>query len=378
MQNDAGSLDELDHQPDDQGLPKLTRRTRAMQWVRTHRTRTIAGVGVFLVVTAAITAFALLSQPGYPTPASHIATTAPEPDPEYFSPLTGNKVKSEAVTKQAVTAIMIENSPDARPHSGLKDAGVVYEAIAEGGITRFVALYQESKPSLVGPVRSLRPYFVDWLAPYQASVAHVGGSAKALNTVRNGKFRDIDQFFNADYYWRASDRYAPHNVYTSFAKLDALNKAKGYTTSKFESFPRTDGEPAETLNATKVSINVSSSSYNLRYIYSKKSNAYKRYYEGNVPHNDREKGQLIPKVVVALHVNESTVMEDGARERITTSGSGKAEIFQNGTVIKATWKKASQFKPLTLVDANGKEIELVRGQTWITAVPNGRGSVSWK
>ena len=107
---------------------------------------------------------------------------------------------------------MIENSPDARPQSGLKAAGVVYEAIAEGGITRFMALYQTSKPELIGPVRSLRMYYLDWFAPYSASIAHVGGSLNALTEARSGKYRDLDQFFNSQTYWRASDRYAPHNV----------------------------------------------------------------------------------------------------------------------------------------------------------------------
>ena len=108
--------------------------------------------------------------------------------------------QASANLSKPVTAIMIENSPDARPHSGLKQAEVVYEAIAEGGITRFLTLFQQHKPQLIGPVRSLRMYYVDWLAPYQASVAHVGGSHASLQEIRNGKYRDIDQFFNGSSY----------------------------------------------------------------------------------------------------------------------------------------------------------------------------------
>ena len=77
-----------------------------------------------------------------------------------------------------------------------KHAEVVYEAIAEGGITRFEAFYQQNKPQLIGPVRSVRPYYIDWAVPYQPSFAHVGGSAVALKEIRNGKYRDLDQFFN--------------------------------------------------------------------------------------------------------------------------------------------------------------------------------------
>lgn len=333
----------------------------------------IVSIGIIIFGCLAFLIYGILSEK--PVEAPDIVVTK-KPDPVYYSPLTGQKVKSEAATKQAVTAIMIENSPDARPHSGLQQAGVVYEAIAEGGITRYLALYQESKPELIGPVRSLRLYFVDWLTPYQASVAHVGGSAQALKLVRNGSYRDIDQFFNDGAYWRATDRYAPHNVYTNFKRIDALNKQKGFTTSSFKSFARVDGEAAKDPTAARIAINFSSALYNTEYRYDTKSNTYTRYL-GGVPHKDREKGNIKPSVVVAMQVNESTVMEDGAREKIQTTGSGKATVFQNGTAINGTWRKKSRSAELELLDKKGEPIELVRGQTWIAAVPNGKGSVSW-
>lgn len=302
---------------------------------------------------------------------------AVKPKPKYYSPLTGELVKDEAATTKPVTAIMIENSPDARPQSGLKAAEVVYEAVAEGGITRFLALYQQHQPSLVGPVRSVRMYYVDWLTPYDASVAHVGGSYNALKVVRNGKYRDIDQFFNPEYYWRASDRYAPHNVYTSFAKLNALNKAKGYKKSHPKSFERADTEPPAKLNAKTVDVNISSSQYNSRYVYEKKAGVYKRFL-GGVPHMDREKGLITAKVVVVLRVNMKLVLEDGYRESITTSGKGTAYVFQNGTATKLTWHKPTRSAQLSFTDAKGKPFELARGTTWISAVPIDGGSVSWK
>lgn len=331
---------------------------------------------VLLVAIASGVAYLLVSSTPKPQDKVTIASIAPKPKPVYYSPLTGVKVSSEKATTQAVTAIMIENSPDARPQSGLKQAGVVYEAVAEGGITRFLALYQESKPSLVGPVRSVREYYVDWLTPYQASVAHVGGSYNALKLVRNGSYRDIDQFFNAGSYWRATDRYAPHNVYTNFSRLDALNKSKGYTTSKFTGFPRTNGKAADKPTATSIKINISSGLYNTSYTYDKKNNRYLRYLAG-APHNDREKGQLTPSVVIAMHVDMKLVFEDGYREQITTTGSGKATIFQNGIAQNVTWRKKSRTAQLEFLDKSGKAVDLVRGQTWIAAVPNSGGSVSW-
>lgn len=357
---------------------KLPRWQRMKNWMRQHRTLTYIIGGAILILLTSLVAFAVLYQKPVQVATSHVVPKPkPVPQPVYYSPLNGEVVPDEAATKQPVTAIMIENSPDARPQSGIKQAGVVYEAIAEGGITRFLTLHQQDKPQIIGPVRSLRLYYVDWLAPFHASVAHVGGSYYALQEIRNGSYRDIDQFFNGGSYWRASDRYAPHNVYTSFAKLDELNKSKGYTESKFAGFPRVDGKASDTPNATNVTINISGPAFNTSYTYDKTTNRYNRFLAG-APHMDREEGQLNPAVVIAMKVNMSQVFEDGYRENITTTGDGQAVIFQNGVPQEVTWHKPDRASQITFTDNSGKEVPLVRGQTWITAVPNGSGSVSWQ
>lgn len=353
--------------------------TRLHHLVHTHKLAAYSLAGGGALLSVGIVAFALFYQKPVPAPAPvQQKVTKPAPKPEaYYSLLTGERVPDKAALTAPVTAIMIENSPLARPQSGLKDAEVVFEAIAEGGITRFLAIYQQAKPQLIGPVRSLRMYYIDWLAPYNASAAHIGGSANALREIRTSGYRDIDQFFNAGTYWRATDRYAPHNVYTSFERLDALNKAKGYTESVFTSFARVDGKPSDQPTASTVNINFSSPAYNTAYAYDKATNRYLRSI-GGAPHLDREAGQISPAVVVALRVNMNLVMEDGWREQIDTTGSGSAVIFQNGTAQEATWRKEARSTPLILTDQDGKEIPLVRGQTWIAAVPVQKGSVSWQ
>lgn len=353
--------------------------TKLHSWINRHRTWSYVIAGVSLILIASLVTLAILYQKPVPVAAPVVKKQAQKviPPVVYYSPLTGEKVDNEAATKQPVTAIMIENSPDARPQSGLKQSGVVYEAIAEGGITRFLTLHQQDKPQLIGPVRSVRLYYVDWLASYNASVAHIGGSAAALKEVRNGSYRDIDQFFNASTYWRATDRYAPHNVYTSFAKLDALNAAKGYKESVFTGFTRVDGKPSATPNATSIAINISGPLYNTSYTYDKATNKYNRLLAG-VPHMDREEGAITPSVVVALKVDMSLVLEDGYREDIKAIGDGNAVIFQNGTAQEVSWHKPARISPITFTDAAGKDVPLGRGQTWITAVPNSTGSVSWQ
>ena len=350
-------------------------------WFKRHKKLVIILSVVGLLVVAGGTAAGLYFFTQKPDDTTaNVVEPKPEPEPEpviYYSPLTGSEVADEAVTTQAVTGMMIENSPDARPQSGLKDSGVVFEAIAEGGITRFLVLYQEQKPQLIGPVRSVRMYYVDWIAAFNASVGHIGGSAAALAEVRNGNYRDIDQFFNAGAYWRATDRYAPHNVYTSFENIDALNTQKGYTTSKFTGFLRKDSAPAEVPTATSIDVTISSALYNSHYDYIAETNTYNRS-QGGAPHLDREAGQISPRVVVILKVQETTVLEDGYRESINVIGSGGAVIFQDGTVQEVTWNKPSKTDQITFTDAEGNPVELARGQTWVTAVPENKGGgVTW-
>jgi hypothetical protein len=291
----------------------------------------------------------------------------PVPAPKYYSPLTGVQVADEPATKKQVRAVMIENSPDARPQSGIKDCDVVFEAIAEGGITRFLCLFQEGHPALIGPVRSVRPYYIDWLAAFDATVSHVGGSKNALDEVRNGTYKDIDQFFNSAYYWRATDRVAPHNVYTSSDKLDQLNQLKGYTSSTFTGFSRKDDEPMATPAATSIDIDISYALFNVHYDYDKPSNSYIRS-EGGARHVDRELGQIQPKTVIVIKVPTQLGYEDGYREQMQTIGSGQATIFEDGNVIQGTWSKASKHEQILFVDSTGKPIGLNRGQTWISVI----------
>lgn len=347
------------------------------RWLHDHPTAMYVFIGVGLILAASVVAAIMSYQKPEPMTANVTKPKPAEPKPVYYSPLTGEVISAKSKATTPVTAIMIENSPDARPQSGLKDAEVVYEAVAEGGITRFLALYQQKKPKLVGPVRSLRPYYVEWLRPYNASVAHVGGSAKALSMVRSGSYRDIDQFFNPGTYWHASDRYAPHNVYTSFKQLDALNKAKGYKSSAPKPFKRGDSPVNGTTKATTVDIDISGPTYNSRYTYNAKKKSYARSQAG-APHMDREKGQVFAKVVVTLMVDMRSVFEDGYRESIVTSGSGRAYVFTEGRVRALTWRKQSPARQLSFVNSSGKEVELARGATWITAVPKGSGGVKWK
>jgi hypothetical protein len=282
------------------------------------------------------------------------------------SHLTGSLV-SPADNLRPVTGMMIENSPDARPQSGLDQAGVVYEAIAEGGITRFLAVFQEARPGYIGPVRSVRPYYLDFLMPYDASIAHVGGAPQALSDIKTLGIKDLDQFYNGNSYTRITTRYAPHNVYTSFDMLDALNTSKSFTSSTFTGFVRKAEEPSKVPTAKTIDVAISGPEYDSHYEYDATANNYKRS-EGGAPHTDQRSGhQLTPKVVVTLVMSRG-IDSDGAHTDYTTSGSGAMFVFQDGTVTSGTWSKASRKDQFMFTNAQGTTLKLNPGQTWITLV----------
>lgn len=280
------------------------------------------------------------------------------------SKLTGLPVPPEYNERQ-VTGVMIENSTDARPQAGLNDAGVIFEAIAEGGITRFLTLFQDNEPEYVGPVRSVRPYYVQWAAGFDASVAHVGGSADGLALVRSiGK--DLDQFANPGPFWRVNTRHAPHNMYTSILRLNDLEQQKGFTKSDYTGFVRkaTDS-PAPTPSVRSIDFNISSHLYNPHYDYDAESNSYKRS-EGGRPHTDERSGaQLSPKVVIALVMPQG---RSGVYTTYNTIGSGKAFIFQDGVVTEGSWSKSDNRAQFVFKDGTDKEMPLNPGQTWISVV----------
>jgi len=347
-------------------------------WLRQNRNERFAIIaGALLIFGAASIGYFYFIQPNS-NPSLEIIhhpkkPVKPAAPATVASPLTGVQVAPD-LAKRPVTGIMIENSDAARPQSGLQDAGVVYEAIAEAGITRFLALFQDSSPQYIGPVRSLRPYYIDYAAAFQASIVHVGGSPDALAQVSSGGYRNLDQFANGGSFYRVSSRYAPHNVYTDFARLDALNQRKGYTSSLFTSWPRKAEKKLDTPTAKVIDFAISSADYYAHYDYDTTSNSYLRS-EGAQPHLDYVSAadktgiRLQPKVVIGLVVPQGQGALDSSGAYYTdydTSGNGQAFIFQDGGVTVGSWSKADRNSQINFTDSSGAPVKLNPGQTWIT------------
>ncbi len=322
-------------------------------------------LGVFSLVIASSTAAWTLTHriPKDTSPPLGKTVYVPPEPPKTTAPslLTGVEVPFAAL-ELPVTSVPIENSPDARPQSGLYDAGIVTEAIAEGGITRFNALYQESQPERIGPIRSLRPYYIDFFWPYDASIVHAGGSGQALAEVAQLGLKDIDHGPNAGIFYRDSNRYAPHNLYSSRAKMLEAHNARGYGKSTFTGLVRKAEKKSEAPNARAIDVNISSFLYNPRFDYDAASNSYLRSMAGR-PHIDENGKQINPKVVIVLVMPHHYA---GIYSVYQTTGSGKAFIFQDGTVTEGIWEKPDRKSQFKFGDANGSPVGLNAGQTWMS------------
>jgi hypothetical protein len=348
--------------------PKAHRRPFWHNWSKKKKIVAATLLAIVVLGASAATAW-VLTQPETPTPVVTQKTVKKvAPPPVYYSTLSGVKIPDQTVNDRPVTGVMIENSTSSRPQSGLDQAGVVYEAIAEGGITRFLALYQDSQPDYLGPVRSARTYYVQWARGYDAGYAHVGGSPEALANIKTWGIKDLDQFANSSAYQRIRSRSAPHNVYTNVAILAQLQQSKGWGKSTFTGFERKEDAPSKTPNATKIDINISSALYNSHYDYDTTTNSYKRSQAG-APHmmvgSDGSQTQLNPKVVAALVVPFAL---NGKYSNYQVIGTGSGVVYQDGIGTAVTWKKDSMEGPLVFTDAAGKVFKINRGQTWITVV----------
>ena len=288
------------------------------------------------------------------------------------SPLSGVEY-AENIAKRHPLGVMVENHPDARPQSGLDKAEIIYEAITEGGITRFMGVFGPRVTEEVGPVRSARTFFVTWIQEYDGYYAHAGGSKDGLAQIASDGVMDLPH--TTGYFERQPQAgiASEHTLYTSIANLYKLAETKKYdTNASFTSLKfKSDEELAKRGNVSEVIIPFSTDSYEVKWLYDKTENIYKRSM-ARVPHKDKISGnQLTAKNIIIQTVQRAPIALAGAKPtfKFTTEGSGKATILRDGQKIDATWKKSTTSERTKFFDSTGAEIKFNRGIFWYEIVP---------
>lgn len=328
-------------------------------------------------------------------------------------PINGQKFtkeEREIWEKRRPAAAMIENHADSRPPSNLSKADVVYEIVAEGGITRFLAIFYcgvSAEDVKIAPVRSARIYFINYASEYgdKPIFMHVGGannysgSGDTVKDVRALEFlesigwrvpkgNDFDTTYDSGFpiFWRNYER-LDHPVateHTMMASLDAVfeeaqkrgfgaKDAKGNSWNKnFLEWKFIDDKP-QGPSASEITFEFwkNNTEYDVTWKYDSSNNQYLRF-NGSREQIDLEtEKQLSAKDVVILFAKEKGPVDRNLHMFYTTIGEGQALVFQNGIVIKGTWEKKSWEARTKFFDEKGKEIAFVRGQIWIEVVPAG-------
>lgn len=276
---------------------------------------------------------------------------------------------SPAESRLQAFAVMVENHTDARPMLGPAKANLAFEIPVEGGITRYLLLFDAtSTVDAIGPVRSARPYYVDIVDAFNAVYAHVGGSPEALDKIgRTSGFRDLNEFSSGKYFWRSTKRVAPHNVYTRMDLLQSAAENKKWSIGHFTAWHYKDDLQLESTTGTPRGKNDGPSlkyggSYNVEWKYDRQENVYVRY-EGKSIQKDQD-GEVVRAHNIIVMATDGSVLDNVGRLQIRTTGKGSAVLYRDGKSEKIVWRRTSgeNFRWETV---DGSDALLNRGTTWV-------------
>jgi len=285
-------------------------------------------------------------------------------------------VSPELAKSRRIAVILEDPTPEARPQSGLDGGSGVFDSLAEGGITRFMAVYLEREAPTVGPVRSTRLYFNSWAAGLGVIFGHDGGNVDALRQLPSlSAVYNIDADRDSQPFHRTTARAIPHNEYTGTPQLRSDTTLHG---GSLDGAPpalphKGDAPRSERPASFALHIAFSSADYNVDWTYDPAANDYLRFMGGS-PHVEATTGkQLTAKNVVVMYTQESSAYDPFTPGAIhlRTEGTGRATVYRDGQAIEGTWSKPSVEGSLRWLDVEGNPIKLDRGNTWVEVVPTG-------
>lgn len=275
-------------------------------------------------------------------------------------------------------AVIIENLLEARPQAGLSRASLVYEAEAEGNITRFLTIFDSGVDiERIGPVRSARPYFIDWTAELSALFTHCGGSPQALAKIAKENIFDLNEFYQGGFFWRSGEREAPHNIYTSSDNLKKYLELKNRRNGNFFSWQfKDDILISERPEKSEIIVNFPLPDYVVKWEYDKENNDYVRYLAGQV-HKDANGEEIRAKNIIIEYV-KAQVIDDVLRLKMENTGEGKAVVCMDGKCEEGEWQKKTNQTRTRFYTSVGsaqdagqvaqQEFKFNAGPTWIEVV----------
>lgn len=328
---------------------------------------------VFLI--NAYIVYGLFLAPAAPPPASPPAPEVPKEDTPTgmaASPLNGSYAPEADIGRRTI-AVMVDNFAAARPSTGLNKASIVWEVLVEGGVTRFLAIYQTTNEATIGPVRSARDYFLPWVKEVGAIYAHSGGSLAALVAIKaDSSIDDANEFSNGRAYYRSSGL-APHNLYTTTGRLEKLRADNGWgAESAVTPWPATDEPLTEGEGAKKITVNFASvPAYRAQWRYDEEKDIYLRSQGGVVAVDKETREQLTAKNLILQFARVTPAPPPAPADAVVVEavGSGEAWLARNGRIIKGRWEKPTALSRTIFLGPDKKPYSIARGSVWIEVVP---------
>ena len=300
----------------------------------------------------------------------HVKPKEPSPPPLLNEEEDIENTKQLEPKLPGALLVMIDNLKPARPQSDLDKADLVYEIIAEAGITRYLTLFYYQEAEKIGPVRSTRGYFVQLAKGYDAPLAHAGGSQEALAMIPQIGVKDFDEIYNSGaYFWRDKTRKKPHNLYTSTDKLLQGAKSKGYElVTPFLQPGGTEWEGTPFTGEVAVDYSVKNYPYKVSWRYHE--NRYERSINGK-PHVMEDNVLIAADNLLVMVTKITTYVKDGIPlSDVKVVGKGDLVCYINGQKLKGYWQKDAVSADMKLYDEQGDLLKLKRGTTWIQVVPS--------
>lgn len=301
-----------------------------------------------------------------------VLTPTPTPVKEEEPPPASEFYKTYAGEDSRPIAVMIDNDDkNALPHSGIKDAYMVYEMYVEGRATRFMALFKNTQAERIGPVRSSRHYFLDYALEHDAIYVHYGWSPKAITDIKALGVNNINGVQGADgnVFWRER-KYKNdwHSAYTSTDKILARAVEKGYRTESaaapLQMNPRDVDPNWPALTSLALPY---AGFYKVSFEYDEESASYLRYLNGS-PHVLYDGAHLAAKNIIIMRVRVRSLGDGTDRQDIETVGRGEGYFLTMGKYLPITWEKPSRTGRTVYKNAAGEEIILNPGQTWVELI----------
>ncbi len=302
------------------------------------------------------------------------AIEEPAKQETFVAPLTGESVEEEVTQRPII--VTINNHPTARPQSGLASADIIYEMLAEGDVTRLLAVYQSDLPENIGPVRSARSYFVDMAKGFGAFYVAHGYSPEAKSMLSNNVVDNINGMnYDGTLFKRSNDRVAPHNSYITSENIlkgaEKVGASMNYSEKVHQAFYEADERGKIGVETSQVDISYGNSNYfHNTYVYDHQTNRYGRQSAG-VETKDMLTGEALSFAnVLFFEMNHQTIDNVGRQDIDLTSG-GNAYVFQNGYLREVKWANIDGL-PMA-VEESGDLVKLVPGKSWIHFVPASPG-----